>query len=931
MKKNRLKKWLRHGKRIEWLDHHGQWIVVFLLVVSTALWLSVFDKHLDNNSELKSHNNVVSQSLYAIYYSLQFITLSKNLLEVKESWQLYFLFLIQFVIPLFTYSTLFTKIFHDRIIPFLKREEVKHYSNHHVIFGYGAFGQALAKELLHNKEFVVAIDLLDFQINDLMEATLLCCDAVHSDIIDIANLESAKSVYLFLPKEVDNLLILKKIAVSNSIKNNLQVFVRAESGDIQRLISDWVGFKTFYTNSSTKKNLDIRSCNPIHIAARGILNCYSPDKYDVTDTSGLIAQVVMVVGTSEAAKAIILRFARIGIFSPKGKLLLIWAGEGVTKAFQELKSIYPALDTDYNSCNYWGAEDKLSKDYFDSLLPPIKLRLMDFPSAQATRQVCIYKTSAMRWPSVIYMCHDSDIRNLSEARDLQTVLCAQADLVGKPERLIIAVQSKSAWGIGDNTDMPYLRLMPYQIKEVCLDYVFATTIANDRADELAKCFDSLYRKRWVFNDNVWDQTKFLDKESNRDVADHLAIKARYAGINSRIVTKCVFEGAVEISDDDRKSMQNNRNDLVVMEMLRYRAFMFMNGFTHGSYSAKYNDLQTDIDKRELNRCLRINDTLLKENLPKNEHEKDEDIVDYSLEALSRRIDLRLATDTQKVLDVYELKIRKDHAVILKTLDKLERLIKRIKKVKAVELLLLRVKEMREKVLIGDNPVMLINIDKLALLLYKMGDYEGAVHRLHQAKTIRKQLLRTDNVDLCTNLIHLASLLWSLGDHEGAKLFYQEALNGYGKASRKNHHNTLTSLSLPGSITVTKVDTADIETMFRWVLDIQEKESKKDEPYKLINRNNLALLLMDKGDFEGAEPFLQRAVNGRKRELWLNHPDTLTSMNNLGVLFEKKGNYDQAESQYLRALKGRKQVLGKDHPNTLASQKNLDDLLKKTGE
>jgi hypothetical protein len=173
----------------------------------------------------------------------------------------------------------------------------------------------------------------------------------------------------------------------------------------------------------------------------------------------------------------------------------------------------------------------------------------------------------------------------------------------------------------------------YQIGEVSLDYLFASTVVQDLADELSKGFHGVYAN----SDDIekeWGQLPFLLKESDRDLADHLAIKARYAGVDADTFAECIFNGRSAISNADRKLMEEKRDDLVLMEMRRYRAFMFMNDFTHGTHSTGYH-VEGEKDGKELNCCLRLNNTLLQESLPKIEVRKDEDIVVYSMTALEK--------------------------------------------------------------------------------------------------------------------------------------------------------------------------------------------------------------------------------------------------------------------------------------------------------
>ncbi|WNV06539.1 NAD-binding protein [Candidatus Methylospira mobilis] len=615
-----LRCWQSVDKAVDWVERHGLYIIAGLLLVSTLLWFAALK------------GSVPSRLIHGFLYSLQFIVLNKRVDDVQETLLRYGLYLPLFALPFFASIAFFGALFRERLVPFLQTREVATLNHHHVIVGYGAFGQALAKELGKNGRTVVGIDLPGSPAIPVANSILLRYDALHVPIVNKANMESAKCVYLLLPSERDNLRILEKITQQLQNKN-VKVFLRTETNNMQRLIADWVGLKAFNLNTG----LDIRPCSPIDIAARGVVNAYAPDLYAATDREGPIAQMVMVTGASAAAKALVLRLARIGVFSPQGKLQLVWAGEGVDKAYAEIAAIYPALETGFDRRQFWGAPADISRKYFDRVLPPIKIDILDSPAAHAIRGGALDHVCGARRPSVIYVCHESAVRNLAEARDLQAALCSHDTLMGEKEsrqRLILAVQSPSVLGIGDGADVAVLNVLSYRIEEVSIDSVFANTVADDRADELAKGFDSAYAQRRKIDELAWVQKKFFLKESNRELADHLAIKARYSGIDAKKVADCVFKGTAAISDDDRKLMELHRDDLIAMEQLRYRAFMFMNGFAHGSRPEE-EDEQKKFGK-ELDRSLRINATLLKENLSSAERVKDEDIIDVSLAALRLR-------------------------------------------------------------------------------------------------------------------------------------------------------------------------------------------------------------------------------------------------------------------------------------------------------
>jgi len=614
-----LRCWQSVDKAVDWVERHGLYIIAGLLLFSTLLWFGALK------------GSVPSRLIHGFLYSLQFIVLNRRVDDVQDTLLRYGLYLPLFALPFFASLAFFGALFRDRLVPFLQSREVATLNDHHVIVGYGAFGQALATELGKNGHAVVAIDLPGSPAVQVADSILLRYDALHVPIVNKANMESAGCVYLLLPRERDNLSILEKITPQLQNKN-VKIFLRTETNNLQRLIADWVGIKAFNPNTG----LDIRPCSPIDIAARGIVNAYAPDLYAATDRDGPVAQTVMVTGASAVAKALVLRLARIGVFAPQGKLQLVWAGEGVNNAYAELAAIYPALETSFDRRKFWGAPADISQNYFDRVLPPIKIDILDAPAAHAIRGGALDLVCGARRPSVIYVCHESAVRNLAEARDLQAALCSHDALMDEKEswqRLILAVQSPTVLGIGDAADVAVLNVLSYRIEEVSIDSVFANTVADDRADELAKGFDSAYAHRQNIDELAWVQEKFFLKESSRELADHLAIKARYAGIDAKKVADCVFKAAATISDDDRKLMELHRDDLIAMEQLRYRAFMFMNGFVHGSRPEE--DEQKQYGK-DLDRSLRINATLLKENLSSAERVKDEDIIDVSLAALRLR-------------------------------------------------------------------------------------------------------------------------------------------------------------------------------------------------------------------------------------------------------------------------------------------------------
>ena len=412
----------------------------------------------------------------------------------------------------------------------------------------------------------------------------------------------------------------------------------------------------------TGKSLDVRPINPYDVAARGIVNEYSPDLYAPTDRHGDVAQTIMIVGASEMAKALVLRFARIGIYSPKGKLRLIWAGKGVTGALGELVDHYPSLRPNAHPGQFWNRNSHFSSAFQQLVVTPLDIVTLDQPALHAVREGGVGGACVDQMPSVVYVCHNSDVQNAIDSRDLQAALCSCLPASGNAagaQRPILVIQNHAAIGIGQAQNMVPYSVLPYGIEEVRLDKLFADTVVNDRADLLAKKFVAAYSKRVCVETSKWNSTSFFEKEMNRDPADHAAIKARYAGVDVVKVKECFIDALGPIGSD-AKLLDECQEDLAYMEMRRYRAFMFLHGFSYGSSSHKSIELMDAVKQRfiapqsstsvpdelqemkknfvkDLDRGLRRNETLLDENLSSEQKIKDSDIVRVTKNALEMSV------------------------------------------------------------------------------------------------------------------------------------------------------------------------------------------------------------------------------------------------------------------------------------------------------
>ena len=632
-------------KAFRWLETRWQFALITLLVVTTFLWWSVLGFSVQN-------------LFRAFFYTLQFVVLNKDLydpsLPITPLAVLCGLTVAQFLIPLVVSVAFFGSLFREQIGPFLVERTVKALDDHYVVIGHGAIGQALSTSLSKNQKHVVVIDIQAEINSESPYLYHLKCDALSPTLFNAANLGNAKQIYILLPDDRHNLKILESLAKQilkprSQVDKHPTIFIRAESSHMQKLFADWLWLRNWTQSlvpaqagkkeatssgnveSATKDCLDIRPINPYDVAARAIVNEYSPDLYAETDKSGDIAQTIMVVGVSEMAKSLILRFARLGIYSPKGKLRVIWAGRGVSAALADLADDYPSLNSDSHTTEHWGLPLGTSPDFLKLVISPLEIVAIDQPVDHAVRNQQVENVCGEQFPSAVYVCHNSDIENAIEARDVQASLIRRVAALGNHwpgQRLILAFQNQATVGIAQPGNVEPFSLLRYGIKDVCIDALFAKTVVYDCADDLAKKFDVAYSnlttsKLNAVDQNKWETSRFFLKEMNRDPADHAAIKARFAGVEAEVVRKCYFKGQ-QPAEDHSELLNKCKEDLGIMEMRRYRAFMFLHGYSHGVASAN----------KDTDRAVRINETLLDQNLSPIQKKKDESIVGVTLRALA---------------------------------------------------------------------------------------------------------------------------------------------------------------------------------------------------------------------------------------------------------------------------------------------------------
>lgn len=631
----------------------GIWWLLGVLFLATMLWAGYFvtsgEIHENPLDVSRPGAMVFIAMLHGLVASMQFIVLEGDLpqpLNAPEAgWITWGLYVMQVLLPLMAAFSAIAALFREQILAALFRYGTSRLEEHSIVIGMGRVGKAVVKAAQVRSVPVVAVDregrdrlenLVEERNNNCVPVILAENAAVEGDgqrtLFRHLGCGRARMIFLALPDQQMNLQILE--GLKECSPNEAIIYLRTHSGSMYRLLSDWLSLDMC-------KGLDVRPFDPHQIAARGIVNLYSPDLYAATDRKGPISQTIMIVGASELASALVLRFARTGIYAPVGKLKIFWRGVGAEDAYADLLRQYPAL-APISSLDRWCVDDTGSESYLKEVLPPVDIEVSDVPATECLAQAKVE-------PAAIYICLDDEVEGLALARDLQTQL-GGLDMGGEPrQRLILVAASekparlRTSIGSTSPSGKDVIEFARYRIEECEINAFTAETLLGDRADGIAKQFKMVYDNKTEIDESDWRACSFFEKESNRDAADHLAIKARYAGLDPKDVSAKVFEENLDVPlGSAADAFVKNADDLIIMEQKRYRAFMFMMGFRHGR--ANNVCVQGADDElsgwpspsmKSLERTLRVNRTLLVKELPEDERKKDANIIETSLKVLQR--------------------------------------------------------------------------------------------------------------------------------------------------------------------------------------------------------------------------------------------------------------------------------------------------------
>lgn len=580
-----------------WLHRYWFWIIVWMTIISTVVW------------SLHYHTqglNGVQASLKGVFSALQFLVLNKELDDSLLPWQWWTLSATQLLTPLFASLALLSAIFREHLEPIWLQLEMTslEQDSFWLVVGSQTMSASLIPSLLSTQCKVIALDAPDITLSQRTGTWHLQRDLQSPQVFKDLPIHRARGVVLALDDEELNLKLLQQLQVQMeqlTTKAALLVHCRVQTHALLQLFMDQPGLSI-----CNHQLLDVRPLHVPMLCARALTQLAA----SFTSPQRGIA----IVGTSELARSLIVRFARIGIHSPDQPLQMQWIGKDCSQALQQLASSYPALRSALRPT----AEKPTRLE-----LPHLQLVICDGDVNTWKEQL---KVSSTLWPDMIYVAHESSSHNMLDARTLQ-IYGGLLDDSDKPCTRIIALTRTDML---EPASLPHPEL-PWRchIELQQPDDLLCKSLVHDRADTMAQSFDSKWSQASGIDNQTWRNLPFPVKESNRDIADHLPWKLAYAGLRPKAIEE-LLDASSTASDEaltQLKSLLSNEailKDLIRMEQMRYRSFMTLQGFQPGTMDAH---LATQ-SRKHVERALRINATLgiPFDSLSSTETDKDRNII-----------------------------------------------------------------------------------------------------------------------------------------------------------------------------------------------------------------------------------------------------------------------------------------------------------------
>ncbi|MEK6324289.1 MAG: NAD-binding protein [Acidobacteriota bacterium] len=472
-----------------------------------------------------------------IYRAIQLFVLEEGIAAsgVALPWEWEVARLLAPALTAYTAVTAFTAVFHEQS----QLLRLKFFKNHVVVCGLGQKGLQLATDFHDQGDRVVVIEMDEG--NDAIATcreggiVVLQGDATDQAVLRKARVHRARHLIAICGNDGANVQIAVQAhqllretrpspAVSPRLNSNegrsarkrpatdddpskVHCFVHLVDLQLRTLVRQ----SRIYTQ--TDDPLELSFFNIFETSARALLDEFPPDRYaDLASDSGV---PVMIIGFGETGASVALQAAKIGHYPRGKKLRLTVIDREAEKKAAVFRLRYPGFD---QSCE-------------------ARFLQMDVEDADFLAGKFLQDDAGQCLISAVYVCLGSDALGLSCALTLQ----------GKIKRLsipiVVCMTQDQGLGalIGEFTHSHQLHAFR-MINSTCRRVM----ILNESQDILARAIHEAYVHKQESegqsapeNPNLvrWEMLPEEIKDSNRQQADHIAVKLRSVGYSTHPVSR----------------------------------------------------------------------------------------------------------------------------------------------------------------------------------------------------------------------------------------------------------------------------------------------------------------------------------------------------------------------------------------------------------
>lgn len=504
-----------------WGRRNAWWLLLGSLALGIAMALWGFhvarDYYFDATNKLRWSD--------AVYFSLQMIPLyAFGPANPDIPWQLNF---ARFWLPsvfFFAAGMSLLRVVGRKSLG-LKRHLLK---GHVIIFGHGHQACELARQ--HRlRQTPVEVLLISDQDGfpgqselGSYGAQVVIDDPNSEDCLQGVNLGKAKAIYLVADQDFENLEVLRTLtspAMLEHLKGVSAIQCFIHMGDAG--LSHWIS--SSLEKSDARKNWPLRPVffNAWENCARDLFIAYGPHM-DESVRGGHALPAMLILGYNELAEQLILQAAKLGHYPGRSKLAIRVVAPDADVRISALASRFPALNG--GMPERWSPEER-------TLVPLIELESVcsqpDSPPAELIRP------DSLELPrhQVCFICLDDPGQAVRAVESIRAQSCT-ATVRRPPLKLVLCLP-----GSGSLLDRVIRSGAWLDAREIEADNLFVfdslayscrlekgETTIRERSESDAIAIYSFYVGREATD---WHELTDSERDSNRQAADHLRIKARF--------------------------------------------------------------------------------------------------------------------------------------------------------------------------------------------------------------------------------------------------------------------------------------------------------------------------------------------------------------------------------------------------------------------